>query len=146
MWWIKTRDLVVETCTIVKALERDFKSHVLDGVEKYNKLCNIIQDCHESCPESENFQRHTIEQNGTLKRIEAKYDVFYEKHSKLEQAIDDMRLAKKTKKEVFAEIGKVITIVCIVLGAYFGWQKYCDAKKSETDQRIEIMLQKLINK
>ena len=145
MWWSKTRDLVVETCTIVRALDKDFKGHVADGIEKYDKICEIIKECHESCPESEKFQAHTKEQNGTLKRMERKYDTFYSRQDTMETTLEAMKTAKKTKKELFAEIGKIVTVVCFVLGSYFAYQKHSESKRHdhevENDKKIEVLLE-----
>ncbi len=151
MLFRKTRDLVVETCTIVKGIEKrfdkleeDFEGHVGDGVEKYDNICKIIKECHESCPESEKFDKHTKVQNGTLTRMEKKYDAFFNKQEILEKAITGIKAAKKTKKELLAEIGKIVTVVCIILGVYFTWQRHVTAKKQGSTQKIEIMLEKLI--
>lgn len=145
MFWRKTRDIVVETCTIVKGMEKDFKDHVEEGETKYSNICKIIKDCHESCPETERFNTHTKDQNGTLKRMEKKIDVFFTEHTEVKNAVEAMKTAKKTKKEVFVELGKIVTIVCILLGAYFTYMRHSEAKKPDST-KIEKMIQKLIDK
>ncbi len=145
MFWRKTRDVVVETYTIVMGLKKDFADHVAEGETKYTNICKIIEDCHESCPETERFNSHTKDQNGTLKRMEKKYDVFFSEHSKVKDAVEAMKTAKKTKKEVFMELGKIVTIVCILLGAYFAYMRYSEAKKPD-NTKIEKMFQELIDK
>jgi predicted nuclease with TOPRIM domain len=151
MFWNKTRDLVIETCTIVRGLQRDFKGHVEEGEDKYKKLCKIIKECHESCPETERFNTqterfntHTKEQNGTLKRMEEKYDTFFEKQESMEITLTTIQTAKKTKKEIFTDVGKVVIIVCMVLGCYFAYLKHAGPKKPDM-VKIEAMLEKLAN-
>ncbi len=154
MLWRKTRDLIVETVTIVKGIEvrfdtfdTKFEAHIKDEDEKIDSLHKVIVDCHESCPEKENFDRHTEEQNGTLKRMEKKYDNFFSEHTEVKKIVEAMKTAKKTKKETFVELGRIITIVCLVVGAWFAYMKYCDSKKPASDvSKIEKMLEKLLER
>lgn len=152
LFWKKTRDLVIETCTIVKGIEAkvdkiedDFKSHVDDGIEKYGAISELIRECSESCPESGNMRKHSEEQQESLSRIEKANNAFYKKHNTIEQTLEAMKTAKKTKKEIFAEAGKIIVIVCLVLGAYFAYCRYQDSKKPD-NTKIEVMLEKILNK
>jgi predicted RNA-binding protein with RPS1 domain len=152
LFWKKTRDLVIETCTIVKGIEAkvdkiedDFKAHVDDGIERYGAISLLIRECAESCPESGNLKKHSDEQQESLARIEKANNAFYKKHDAIEHTLEAMKTAKKTKKELFAEAGKVIIIVCLVLGAYFAYARYNNAKKPD-NTKIEVMLEKILNK
>lgn len=179
MFFRKTRDVIIETATIVKGLKTDFKSHedsegvnidkLYEFVErKVDGIRNTIQECHESCPETERFNEHTKTQNGTLLRIEKKYDEYHKtsristknlkesmdkrqddylkKLDGVKEEVKAMREAKKTARQVWADIGKVLVYICVVGGLLFGIMRYYDSKKAAETKKIEILLEELIDK
>lgn len=169
MFFQKTRDLIVETATIVKGvkdsqeeLQRDFKNHVTNEEKRTVRLYDTIKECHENCSESDRFNKYIKDANGTLKRIEDKYDDKYKEDNltklKVEkrhedytdklQAIKDevkgMKQAKKTFRQVMADIGKIIGCVVVVAGLIFGIVQYCEARKTKEDVKIEKLLEEII--
>ena len=179
MFGRKTRDLIVETATIVKGLKTDFKSHEeaedakIDNLylfvdKKVDSIHQTIKDCHESCPETDRFNQYTQAQNGTLLRIEKKYDTYHvaaklsasnlkadlgkrqddylKKLDGVKEEVKAMREAKKTKRQVWADIGKVVGYTCIVAALLFGIMRYYDGKKAAENKKIEMLLEKLVDK
>ncbi len=162
MFWLKTRDIIVETATIVKGLKDDFKGHQEDNREDIDGLYKVIKECHETCPESDRFNDYITEANGTLKRIEKKYDAYHKevKETKLEvekrqddylkklETIKDevkgIKQAKKTFRQIMGDIGKIIGYLILLGGLVVGILKYCEAKKTTEGVKIEMLLEQII--
>ena len=144
MFFQKTRDIIVETATIVKGvkdsqdvLQKDFKEHVADGERKTANLYKVIKECHEQCPEKQSFDNYVKTQNGTLLRIEKKYDKYHEE-------VSNIKVAKKTFRQIMSDIGKGIGCLCLLGGLVFGIIRYCEAKKTTEDVKIEMLLEEII--
>jgi Mg2+ and Co2+ transporter CorA len=171
MFWQKTRDIIVETATIVKGvketqdtMQQDFKDHIVDEDKRDSKLYKLIGDCHDNCPETVRFDKYIKDANGTLKRIEEKYDTYHKEAKqtklkvekrqddylkKLQTIKDEVRTmcdAKKTFRQIMADIGKVVGVICLIGGLVFGIIRYCEAKKTTEDVEIEKLLKELIKR
>lgn len=168
MWWNKTRDIVVQTFTIVQRVEKNFVEHEKKQETQVVRLHELIKDCHESCPEKDNFDQHTTAQNGTLLRMEKKYDTFFREHNakigkvekkndrrildtnlevaKVKELVVDIKKAKKCKKEIITEWLKYITIACCIIAALVGVLRYQDGKKKVQTVKIEKMLEEILKK
>lgn len=169
MLFRKTRDIIVETATIVKGvketqetMQKDFKDHIVDEDKRDGKLYKLIRECHDNCPETERFNEYIKDANGTLKRIETKYDDYHleaketklsvEKRqddylAKLQTVKDDIKGikdAKKTFRQIMGDIGKVTGYLILAGGLLFGILRYMEAKKSTEDVKIEKLLEELI--
>lgn len=166
MWFKKTRDMIIETATIVRGLKGDFKEHGNDNKEDIAGLYKVIKECHESCPEKDRFDDYIKEANGTLKRIEDKYDDYHidtkkaAKNSRLsmekrqddylaklqtiKDEVTDMKQAKKTFRQVMADMAKIAACVGVIAGVLFGIVRYTDAKKKTEDVKIEQLLNQII--
>lgn len=136
MFWRKTRDVVVETFTIVQRVELNFVEHEKKQDKQIGGLHDLIRECHGNCPEKENIDNNTSEQNGTLKRIEKKYDKFFGEFIKVQKCVNDMKVIKKTKGEILTTWLKYITIVGIISGIIIGYLRYTGVAKNNTTQTI----------
>ncbi len=168
MFWRKTRDILVETFTIVQRVELNFVEHEKKQEEQVTDLHQLIKDCHESCPEKDNFDKYTQAQNGTLLRIEKKYDTFFREHNakigkvakkheraildtnlnlaKVKESVGDMKKAKKCKKEIIQDWLKYIGIFCVILGTLFAFSRYQDSKEKAASSKIEKILEEILKK
>jgi hypothetical protein len=169
MLFRKTRDIIVETATLIKGvkdsqeiMQKDFKNHQADEDTKIDGLYKVIKDCHETCPESERFNDYITEANGTLKRIETKYDNYHKESKvtklKMEKRQDDYMAklqtikdevsgiiqAKKTFRQVMADVGKILGYIVLIGGLIFGIIQYTEAKKARGDVNIEKLLKEII--
>lgn len=142
MFGRKTRDLIVETATIVRRVDRSLVDHNKDNEEKFKGIHNLIKDCHDSCPEAS----HIKDQNGTLVRMEKKYDAFYEDHAKIKGTLAGIKTAKKTGREILSTCLIYITIIGIVLGSSFGYLRYKASYDKTENKKIEKMLEKILEK
>jgi hypothetical protein len=150
MFGQKTRDLIVETATIVKRVEKNLFSHNKDNDKKFEGIYSLIKDCHEACPEKDRFDDHTKTQNGTLLRMENKYDSFYKEHQKelggVKKKVNAMEVQKKTKREVLSTWLIYFTITGIILGSTFGYLRYKANCDKANDRKIEVMFEKILSK
>lgn len=162
MLFRKTRDMIVETATIVRGLKTNFKDHGDDNRKDIDGLYKVIKECHESCPEKDRFDEYIKAANGTLLRIEKKYDEYHKAAKQAKTAMDKrqddyltklgdikdevkgMKQAKKTFRQIMADIGKVVACLCVIGGLVFGIVRYTDAKKTKEGMKIEKLLKELI--
>jgi hypothetical protein len=162
MLFRKTRDIIVETATIVKGLKEAFAGHVNDNRTDIDGLYKVIKECHETCPESDRFNDYIKDANGTLKRIEEKYDDYHKAAKEAKKAVekrqDDylaklqtikdevkgMTQAKKTFRQTMGDIGKFAGYIILIAGFVFGIVRYCEVKKIKEDVKIEKLLKELI--
>jgi hypothetical protein len=143
MFGRKTRDLIVETVTIVRGLKKDFTRHVDNEDDKIDRLYDAIKECHGDCPESD----HISEQASTLGRMELKYDEFFKEHGDVKAAVKAMADKKKTIKDLLKQAGMIIATIGVVTGIVLGILRYQSSKKPSVDTvKIEKMLEKLIDK
>ncbi len=141
MFFGKTRDLLVETVTIVKGIDATVTDHIKNEDKRFDDLHTAVEECRDSCSEAS----HIETQNGTLGRMEKKYDQFYVEHKEIKKAVQDMKATKKTRKEIISETLKYVTIACVVIGAILGYMRYVDTKKQD-NAKVEKMLEELLNK
>jgi hypothetical protein len=150
MFGQRTRDLIVETATIVKRVDKSLYAHNKDNEKKFEGIYDLIKDCHDSCPEKDRFEDHTKAQNGTLKRMETKYDTFYKEHqdelSGVKDKVKAMETVKKTKKEILTTWLIYFTITGIILGSTFGYLKYKSNCYQMENKKIEGLLEKILEK
>lgn len=168
MFWRKTRDILVETHTIVKRVEKNFGEHEKKQDKQVTDLHGLIKDCHEACPEKENFDKHTNVQNGTLLRMEKKYDTFFREHNvkigkvakkydkeilntnlemaKVKESVGDMKKTKKGRQEIITDWLKYIGIACVITGTLVGVLRYQESKKKAASVKIEKMLEQILKK
>lgn len=162
MFWRKTKDIIVETATIVKGLKGDFKAHVDDNKNDIEGLYKVIKECHESCPEKERLDTYITVGGETLKRIEDNYDDYHRENqdtkkdiarrqddylAKLQTIKDEVKGIKQEKKtfwQVMAGIGKAVTVVILLGGLVVGIIRYCEMKRQGGDVKIEKLLKELI--
>ena len=136
MWWRKSRDILVETFTIVQRVEQNFVTHEKKQDKQISGLHDLIRACHESCPEKENFDTYVRAQNGTLLRMEKKYDNFFKEFTKVRTTVHDMNTVKKTKGDILTTWVKYTTITALVLGMLYGYLQICDTAKKKESQKI----------
>jgi hypothetical protein len=145
MWWNKTRDIVIKAITIVERVERKFDEHVLKEDKRDIALVDLIKECHEQCPEKDAFDQYQKDANGTLKRMEKKYDKFFIEHADVKKTVHDMKTAKKTVKALVGETFRIITIIAIIAGGILTWLRYVESKKPigkvDTEKYIEQYLE-----
>ena len=168
MFWNKSRDILVQTYTIVQKVDKDFAEHEKKQERQVVELHQLIKDCHENCSEKDNFDSYVKTQNGTLLRIEKKYDNFFSEHKqklgkvakkhdrvileqnlkvqKIEEGIKSIKAAKKCRREIITDWLKYISITCLVLGTLFGFLRYQDSQKKAEQVKIEKMLQEILKK
>ena len=150
MFGNKTRDLIVETATIVKRVDKSLFAHNKDNEKKFEGIYDLIKECHESCPEKDKFDSHTEAQNGTLRRMEKKYDTFYVEHQKelggVKERVDAIETTKKTKKEVLCTWLIYFTIAGIITASVFGYLRYKDNCDKMENKKIEVMLERILEK
>jgi hypothetical protein len=168
MLWRKTRDVVVETYTLVKKVDTDFGKHEKKQDKQVGELHKLIKDCKVSCPEKDNFLRYTSTQNGTLLRMEKKYDNFFREHNALitktesklsrkvldtnlevamvKESVNDIKKSKKCRKEIIAEWLKYIAITCVLIGTLVGVLRYQESVKKVQTVNIEKMLEQILRK
>lgn len=150
MFWGTSRDLIVETATILRRVEKNMHIHTTDNEKKFEAINELIKDCHETCPEKDRFDEYAEAQTGTLLRMEKKYDTFFREHSEefglVKNKVSDMYNAKKTRREMLCSWLAYITIIGIIIGSLFGYLKYESTQKNVSTQQIENMLEKIINK
>lgn len=166
MWWSRSRDILVETFTIVQRVDKNFNEHEKKQDRQVSDLYKLIKDCHESCPETQNFLTHTQIQNGTLLRMEKKYDTFFREHNvkigkvekkhdrlileanldlaKVKESITDIKTVKKCRKEIITDWIKYIAITCAILGVCFAFLRYQDSQKKVQELKIEKMLEEIL--
>ncbi len=140
MWWKTTRDIVVETITIVKGLRVDFSDHVEKEDSDRDRLFDAINKAHENCPESP----HILAQNGTLRDMRTENKETYEEVLRVKKSVNDIKSRKLGRNELFQEAVKVLVIVCMLLGAFYGYSRYVKSQKASDDNKIEIMLDKIM--
>ncbi len=97
MWWRTTRDIVVETITVVKGMRKDFSDHVEKEDLDRDRLFNAISKAHENCPESP----HILAQNGTLKDMRKENKDTYEEVLCVKKSIADFKSRKLGRTELF---------------------------------------------
>ncbi len=168
MFWRKSRDILVETFTIVQRVELNFVEHEKKQDKQVTDLYQVIKDCHEQCPEKENFDKHTLAQNGTLLRMEKKYDTFFREHNqkvgkvskkydreilttnlevaKVKESVGDIKKAKKCRREIITDWLKYIGIACVITGTLVGVLRYQDGKEKAESAKIEKMLEEILKK
>ncbi len=168
MFWRKSRDILVETFTIVQRVELNFVEHEKKQDKQVADLYQVIKDCHEQCPEKENFDKYTLAQNGTLLRMEKKYDTFFREHNqkvgkvskkydreilttnlevaKVKESVKDIKKAKKCRREIITDWLKYITVACVIIGTVYGILRYEDSKKKLETLKIEKMLEQILKK
>ncbi len=168
MWWSKTRDIVVQTYTIVQKVDKDFVEHEKKQDKQVVELHQLIRECHESCPEKDNFDKYTHAHNGTLLRMEKKYDTFFREHnvkigkvekkhnreildtnlevSKVKESIADIKTTKKCKKEIITEWLKYVALALAIIGTLVGVLRYQDSRKKVQSVKIEQMLEQILKK
>lgn len=144
MWWNKTRDIVIKAITIVERTEKKFDEHVLKEDKRDTAITTLIKECHEQCPEKEAFDKYQRDANGTLKRMEKKYDQFFTEHADVKKAVHEMRTAKKTKKELIAEAFKIITIISVITAGILGYLSYSDSKKTDDKAKTEKYIEQFL--
>ncbi len=137
---LKTRDMIVEACADVK----NMKEHYSKQEEKLNQLQGLIRECHDSCPETQRFNEYSEAQNGTLLRMERKYDKFYKEHSEVKTAVEAITSSKKSIRGFLKEIALAITTIGVICGIIFGIMKYYDTKKSVQLVQTEKILKKML--
>ena len=136
MFWRKSRDILVETFTIVQRVELNFQNHEEKQDKQIGGLHDLIKECHGNCPEKENFDKYTKEQNGILKRMENKYDLFFGEFTTVKKCVNDMKVIKKTKGEILTTWVKYLTIVGIISTIIIGYLRYTDTPKKKEAQTI----------
>ncbi len=168
MFWRATRDILIETHTIVKTLGKSFTEHEKKQDEQVTELHTLIKDCAGTCPEKETFDEYTNAQNGILLRMETKYDNFFTEHkqklgkqskkhdreilntnldiAKVKESIRDIKKAKKCRREIITDWCKYITITGVILGTLFGFLRYQEAQKKAEAVKIEKMLEQILKK
>jgi hypothetical protein len=150
MFGQKTRDLIVETATIVKRVEKNLSAHNKDNEKKFEGIHSLIKECTDSCPAEDKFDAHTKAQNGTLLRMEKKYDSFYTEHQKelggVKNKISAIEVQKKTKKEILSTWLIYFTITGIILGSAFGYLRYKANNDKVNNKKIEVMFEKILSK
>ncbi len=168
MFWQKSRDILVQTYTIVQKVDKDFTEHEKKQEKQVVELHQLIKDCHENCPEKDNFDSYVKAQNGTLLRIEKKYDIFYSDHknkigkvekkydraildanldvAKIKESVRDIKKAKKCRKEIITDWIKYIGITCVIIGTLVGFLRYQDSQKKAEAAKIEKMLEEILKK
>jgi hypothetical protein len=169
MLFKKTRDLIVETATLVRGVKdsqntmaKDFKSHIANEDKKIDGLYDAIKECSTSCTQEDRFNDYIKDANGTLKRIEKKQeenhkdakktklqlegrqDDYLKKLQSVQDEVRGITSAKKTFRQVMADAGKIVGIVVLLSGLVFGIIQYCEAKKTTEDMKIEKLLDKII--
>ncbi len=168
MWFSKTRDIVIETFTIVQRVDKNFAEHESKQDTQIDKLYTLIEECHKSCPEKDNFDKYTNDQNGTLLRMEKKYDTFFREHkqkigkvekkynkellntnlevAKVKEIVGDIKTVKKCKREIIADWIKYVAIFCVITGTVIGFLKYQDSQKQADSKKIEKILEEILKK
>ncbi len=136
MFWRKSRDILVETFTIVQRVELNFQNHEDKNDKQISGLHKLIKECHETCPEKDNFDQYVQEKNDTLLRMETKYDLFFDEFTTVKKCVNDMKVIKKTKGEILTTWLKYITIVGIIAGIIIGYLRYADTPKKKEAQTI----------
>jgi hypothetical protein len=144
MWWNKTRDIVIKAITIVERTEKKFDEHVLKEDKRDAALVDLIKECHEQCPEKDAFDQYQKDANGTLKRMEKKYDKFFIEHADVKKTVHDMKTAKKTMKTLVAETFKIITIIAIVAGGILAYLSYAESKKPDSKPDTEKYIEQYL--
>ena len=153
MFGLKTREMIIEACSSVKnmqgnfsIMQENFDKHVEKEGKVQNEIYNLVRECHDSCPETERFNEHTKAQNGTLLRMEKKYDKFYEEHSEVKTTVEGLTNSKKTIKDFLKEIALIIGTIGIICGIVLGFMRYHDNKKSPELVQTERILKELLEK
>ncbi len=168
MFWRATRDILVETHTIVKKVDKSFTEHEKKQDEQVTELHTLIKDCSGTCPEKETFDEYTKTQNGILLRMEKKYDTFFREHkqklgkqskkhdlaildtnldiAKVKESVRDIKKAKKCRREIITDWCKYITITGVILGTLFGFLRYQVSQKKTETVKIEKMLEQILKK
>ncbi len=162
MFWSKTSATIIETSTIVKGLKEDFIVHSDHNREDIDGLYKVIKECHGSCPEKDRFDGYITEANGTLKRIEEKYDDYHKaadvakiavakrqddylaKLQTIKDEVSGITQAKTTIRRTWADAGKVLGYIVIVSGLAFGIIRYCDSQKTKQAVHIEALLKEIL--
>ncbi len=168
MWFRKSRDILVETYTIVQRVDKNFAEHEKKQDKQVTDLHDRIVECHQSCSEKDNFDKYTKAQNGTLLRIEKKYDTFFREHNvkigkvakkydrtiletnlevaKVKEVVSNIKTAKKCKREIITDWLKYITIVCVIIGTLYGVLRYQSSQKAVESSKIAAMLEEILKK
>jgi hypothetical protein len=140
MWWRSTRDVCIEAVTIVKGLRRSFDDHVEKEDLDRDRLFDAISKAHENCPESP----HIKIQNGTLGRMEKKSNLTHDEVMLIKDEIKGFKKATSVKREMVMDGIRLIGVACIVLGCWYGYARYCATKKLHADNKIEKMLEEIL--
>ncbi len=168
MFGRKTRDMLVQTYTIVQRVDENFTKHEDKQDAQVADLYQVIKDCHEQCPEKENFDNYTKAQNGTLLRIEKKYDTFFREHNqkigkvakkydrailttnlevaKVKESVGDIKKAKKCRREIITDWLKYVSVACVIIGTVYAVLRYENSKKKIETLKIEKMLEQILKK
>lgn len=131
MFWRKTRDILVETFTIVQRVDKNFYLHESKQEEQIRDLYALIKECHENCPGNDSVKRLAEAQNRTLLRLETKV-------AEMKEMVLDINTTKASRKEVLIEWIRYLTITGIICGLLFGFTKYQALKKSQHAVNTEI--------
>jgi hypothetical protein len=149
MFFRKSRDLLVTVATRQESFEGKFDTHIEEEKEifknqgkRFDGLEELIKECHGTCSES----GHIKTQNGTLLRMEKKYDKYMTDQTELKGQVAAMKTAKKTKREMLADAGKILGAVALICGIFFGIMKYVESCKAKETTKIEMMLEKILEK
>lgn len=169
MLFRKTRDIIVETATLVKGVSdsqatmaSDFKEHIASEDKKIDGLYDAIKECSTSCTQEDRFNDYIKDANGTLKRIEKKQeenhkdakktklqlegrqDDYLKKLQSVQDEVKSITSAKKTFRQIMADIGKILGLLLVLGGLVVGIIRYCEAKKTTEDVKIERLLDEII--
>ncbi len=137
---LKTRDMIVEACADVKNMKENYGKQD----EKLNQLYGLIRECHDDCPETQRFNEYSEAQNGTLLRMERKYDKFYKEHSEVKTAVEGLTASKKSIKGFLKDIALIIATFGVICGIVLGIMKYNNTKKSGELVQAETVLKRLL--
>lgn len=147
MFWTKSRDILIETFTVVKRVEKNFNAHEIKQDKQISGLHDLIKDCHESCPEKEQIEVDRKNQGDTLFRMEKKYDSFYKEHQVelggVNEKMNALETTKVTKREILGTCLIYITIAGIITGSILGYMRY---QKTAETTKIEKMLEQILEK
>ncbi len=163
MFYRKTRDVIVETATLVKGIittqdkmQQDIGVHIEDDKAHFEEMGKIIKECTEQCPESKRFNEYMAISSDTLKRIEDKNDVCHKatsesrRHSDKRQddyirKLDALTTEKKTVRQIALDVVKVVTLLVAIGGLVFGIIKYNEHHQAEDDKKIEGLLNAILD-
>lgn len=76
--------------------------------------------------------------------MEKRQDDYLAKLQTIKDDVKDMKQAKKTFRQVMADMAKIAAFVGIIAGVVFGIIRYTDSKKTTEDVKIEKLLNEII--